>query len=102
MQVPCDATLGPESEGTLNVKTLPHGACDPTVTRPPWARATSLTIESPSPLPPRVRAGSARKNRSKTAITQVRRDAGPLVDDGDLRHAVGASAAHDAPRPRRA
>ena len=37
-------------------------------TSPPWLFSTCLTMASPSPVPPvaRERAGSTRKNRSKT------------------------------------
>src|SRR5947207_8356743 len=43
------------TRGRSTLNRLPLPSCDSTVTRPPWARATSLTIASPSPVPPRSR-----------------------------------------------
>src|SRR5438067_10544943 len=43
------------TRGRSTLNRPPFPSCDSTVTRPPWARATSLTIASPSPVPPRSR-----------------------------------------------
>ena len=50
-------------------------------TRPPWDSATARTIARPRPLPELPRSPSPRTKRSKTAVAQLGRDAGPVVRD---------------------
>ena len=54
--------------GSRTTNRAPPRSDDDTATVPPWAATISLTIASPSPLPPasRARASSSRTNRSKT------------------------------------
>jgi hypothetical protein len=55
-----ECSAGWSGSRTVNVLPLPSSL--PTATDPPWDSAASLTIESPSPLPPseRARASPAR------------------------------------------
>ena len=57
-------------------------------TPPPCARATSSTIERPSPEPPRLRASSARLKRSKARARKSSGKPSPLVPDVQLDEAV--------------
>ncbi len=72
-------------------------------TSPPWLFSTCLTIASPSPVPPvaRERAGSTRKNRSKTrswcsaampmprSVTAISAQPSPARRDTDTEAAAG-------------
>ena len=56
--------------GSRTTNRAPPCTDDETSTEPPWARAISATMASPSPLPPssRARASSSRTKRSKIRV----------------------------------
>ncbi len=66
----------------------------PASTSPPWPRATSRAIVSPSPTPPvdGLRDGSSRTNGRKTRSRSIARDAGTVIVDNNVDPVVDAAA----------